>query len=186
MKRLLFSALLLFTTEAKAVDYTILPTYRVATSGITVPALATDLACLEGTAGKQIRIWRIDVNGHAPTTAATASAQLHKRSTLNTGGTSTVFAGVPLNSNNAAPTLTFRAYTAVPATTGTEVGQLDEADALIQPSTSTTGGSPAIFEFKTGQPLFLNSATEALCISGSGTTTAFIGGSLEITVEWTE
>jgi hypothetical protein len=180
MKKLIaFLAALSLTTPAMALnEYT--PTYSVGIVGITVPALATDLACFESAAGATHRILRIDVNAHAPTTAVTASVRVELRSTLNTGGTRTVFAAVPYVSTNAASTATISAYTAPPATTGTVVGVVDEADALLQPASATTGGNIARFDYSLAQPLTISGATSAVCLAVPATS-GFIGTVLEAT-----
>jgi hypothetical protein len=152
-------------------------TYDVATTGITVPALPTDLACLEVTSGV-VQIIDIKVNGHAATTSVTASVQVIKRSTLNTGGTPTSFVPVPRKTGMAAATAVLKAYTVVPTPLGTTVGLVDEEDALIVTGASTTGGNPAHFVFNQGAPLTI-SGTEAICIAVPSTASAFAGASLE-------
>jgi hypothetical protein len=185
MKKLIaFLAALSLATPALAInDYT--PTYSANITGITVPALATDLACFESAAGSTHRILRIDVNAHAPVTAVTASVRVELRSTLNTGGTSTVVVAGPYVSTNAASTATVRAYTAPPATTGTVVFVVDEADALLQPSAATTGGNIARFDFTLAQPLTLSGATAAVCLAVPATS-GFIGSVLEVTFVYSQ
>jgi hypothetical protein len=184
MKKLIaFLAALSFANVALANEYT--PTYSANITGITVPALATDLACFESAVGSTHRILRIDVNAHAPVTAVTASVRVELRSTLNTGGTSTLIVSTPLVSGNAATTATVRAYTAPPATTGTIVGVVDEADALLQPAAATTGGNIARFDFTLGQPLTISGATSAVCLAVPATS-GFIGTVLEATIVYTQ
>lgn len=154
-------------------------TYQVATAGITVPALPTDLACLELTSGSA-QIMSIDVNGHAPTTAVTASAQIVKRSTHNTGGTPTAFTPLGRATSTPASTALLQAYTVVPTPLGTLVGLYDEADSLIQPASATTGGAPALFDFTKGSPLII-SGTEAICVTVPSTASGFAGATLEVT-----
>jgi hypothetical protein len=163
-------------TKAKADPTPNANTYDFTSTGITVPALPTDLACLEVTSGS-VQVMDIRVNGHAAT-AATASVQIIKRSTLNTGGTPTTFTPVPRKTGMAASTVVFRAYTTVPTPLGTLVGIVDEEDALLVPGGSTTGGNPAHFDFRNGAPLTI-SGTEALCISVPSTGSAFAGATLE-------
>jgi hypothetical protein len=151
-------------------------TYDVATSGITVPALPTDLACLEVTSG-MVQIIDITVNGHA-VTSVTASVQVVKRSTRNTGGTPTAFTPVPRMTGMAASTVVLQAYTVVPTPLGTLVGLVDEEDALIVAAASTTGPSPAHFDFSKGAPLTI-SGTEAICLTVPATTSGFAGATLE-------
>lgn len=151
-------------------------TYDVATAGITVPALPTDLACLEVTSGS-VQIVDITVNGHAAV-SVTASVQVVKRSTLNTGGAPTAFTPVPRKTGMAASTVVLKAYTVVPTPLGTLVGLVDEEDALIVAAASTTGPAPAHFDFSKGAPLTI-SGTEAICLTVPATTSGFAGASLE-------
>jgi hypothetical protein len=164
--------------KAKADPSPYANTYEVATTGITVPALPTDLACLEVTSGT-VQVVGIIVNGHAGT-SVTASIQVIKRSTLDTGGTPTTFTPVPRKTGMAASTVVLRAYTVVPTPLGTLVGIMDEEDALIVAAASTTGGNPARFDFSQGSPLTI-SGTEALCLGVPATTSGFAGATLEAT-----
>jgi hypothetical protein len=157
-------------------------TYSVATAGITVPALPTDMACFEANAS-YAQIMRVTVNGHAAV-AAVASVLLIKRSTVDTGGTPTTFTGVPRYSlGTPAAGANLKAYTVVPTPLGTTVGTIDEEDALIVPGGSSTGGNPARFDFTKGAPLVVY-GTEALCIAASSTASSFAGATLEVTIEW--
>jgi hypothetical protein len=161
--------------------------YSVTPPTITVAAAATDIACYEGTAGKSIAIYRIEVHGHAAVTSSFGSVQLTKRSTLNTGGTSVVTAGVPHSSSNAAPTLTTRTYTANPAALGTAVGIIDELDvAFVTAAVGLTASSTmAAFDYRFSQPLMLTGATEALCITlPAGSPHA--GNLAELRADWSE
>jgi hypothetical protein len=164
--------------KAKADPSSYANTYEANISGITVPALPTDLACLEVTSGS-VQVIGVIVNGHAAV-SVTASVQIIKRSTLNTGGTPTTFTPVPRKTGMAASTVTLKAYTVVPTPLGTLVGIVDEEDALIVAAASTTGGNPARFDFSQGSPLTI-SGTEAICIAVPSTASGFAGATLEAT-----
>lgn len=145
---------------------------------------ATDTCTLTGSATKTIRVRRIYF-GMVATTAITDPIAIVKRSTANTGGTSSVMVPVPYDSRNAAATATVAFYTANP-TTGTLVGVL--ADPLFSVGNLTTGGAqsfPSEFQFgRLGQPILLRGIAEVLAVnlnsfgySGNLTTCGF---------EWTE
>ena len=98
-------------------------TYSVAKVGLVPANSATDIFTISA-GGLLVRVTRIEIIGTS--TAATAAALdvlLLKRSSANTGGTST---GSPTpvahDSQNAAPSATVLAYTANPAGLGTLVG----------------------------------------------------------------
>jgi hypothetical protein len=171
-------------SHAQSIPYN--ASYSSAPASFTIAAAATDIACFEGTA-KPIAIYRLEVHGHAPVTSSFGSIQLTKRSTLNTGGTSTVTAAVPHSSANAAATLVTRTYTANPAALGTSLGIVDEIDVMF-PTLAvgiTMPPNMAVYDYRFSQPIILNAATDALCISlpaGS----AHIGNAAEIRAVWTE
>jgi len=98
------------------------PTYSAAIGALVTAGAATDIFTITGSATKTIRITRIRIGGNS-TTATWHIFLGIKRSTANTGGTSTVLTRVPHDSLNAAATATIRAYTANP-TLGTTVGTL--------------------------------------------------------------
>jgi hypothetical protein len=167
-----------FTTAAHADSSAYANTYEVATTGITVPALPTDMACLEVTAGA-VTVVDIKVNGHAAV-GVTTSVQVLKRSAHNTGGAPTAFTPTPRRTGMPASTAVLQGYTAVPTPLGALVGLVDEEDALIVAAASTTGGNPAHFDFKEGSALTI-SGTEAICVSAPATSSSFAGASLEVT-----
>lgn len=159
-------------------------TYSAAINGLVTAALATDVFEIKGSASKTIKITKLEISG--TTTAGsgiTIPGTIIKRSTANTGGTSTALTAVPHDSLNAAATATLKAYTANP-TLGTLVGGL-----IAKRITFTQSGAQRpdnIFEFTTriAQPVVLRGTSESVCVNFGGTT--ITGPLISIYVEWTE
>jgi hypothetical protein len=90
---------------------------------VTPPATPTDIITIVGSSTKTIRVKYIYINT-IQTTAGINQFFLIKRSTDNTGGTSTNSTIVPNSSLFPSPTCTIRQYTANPTTLGTSVGNI--------------------------------------------------------------
>jgi hypothetical protein len=137
------------------------PTYSVA--GLTVMAGSqSDVVCVEGPASGAARVLYVYVSGFGGGGLITVS--LIKRSSLDTGGTSSTITPGNRDSTSPASTVTVRAWTANPTTLGTQVAQLDFQMAFLARSDDRYP-FPAQFSFLNGQPLTLNGPTEALCIN---------------------
>lgn len=159
-------------------------TYSFGVAGLVPTAAATDIACITGSGTKTIRITRISVAGIA-TAASAADVLLLRRSTANSGGTSSAPALVPNDVNNAAATATALTYTANP-TTGTLVGNV-----RAQKTTLSTGAGaipivPSIWDFTTNnsQGEVLRGTTQSLCVNWNGQT--ITGNSLDLDAQFTE
>jgi hypothetical protein len=152
------------------------------TSGRAIISTPTDIFTITGSASKTIRVTRISFTG-TQTTGTQIRVIVLKRSTANSGGTSTSPARVPHDSNNAAATATVLAYTANP-TTGTLVGNIRAAKVLV--GLTTVNSDQLIIDFGTrnGQGFVLRGTTQVLAINLAGVTIA--GNSLDISFEWTE
>lgn len=158
--------------------------YSAAAVGIVVAAAATDVFTIIGSATKTIRVTRIVAS--MSTTAGSGiaeNASLVKRSTADTGGTSTTPTVVPHDSNNAAGTAVVRSYTANP-TLGTAVGTI-----RVVRSAATTAGTTIqeiVWEFGTrpAQAIVLRGVDQQLCINLGGVT--ITGPVADFSVEWTE
>src|SRR5204863_4895248 len=96
-------------------------TYGASITGLVVAASATDIFAITGSATKIVRITRLRISG-VRTTGTDTDIQLIKRSTANTGGTSTNPTKVAYDSNDPASTATINAYTANPTGLGTAIG----------------------------------------------------------------
>lgn len=168
-------------------------TYSAAKVGLVPAGSATDIFTVTGSGTTTVRVTRITIT--ATTTSATPAALdvlLVKRSTANSGGTSTGSpTPVPHDSTNAAVTATVLSYTANP-TTGNLVGTAIRNAKLFQTlATYTATDFPAkdqiIWEFgnRASQAIVLRGTGEVLAVNlnaASATGTA----SFDIDVEFTE
>lgn len=162
-------------------------TYSVGTGPFTPASTPTDVFCIQGSSTKLIKITRIAFTMNQ-TTAAVRDVLLIKRSSNNTGGTSTTLTGVSHDSSNVAPTATVRFYTANPTGLGTSVGTLRSRKVFVATLTGNNSNSDEfITEYGTRtdtQPIYLRGTNEWLCINLNGTTSS--GNSAACSVEWTE
>lgn len=160
-------------------------TYSASTAVFVPAATATDIFMIQGSNTKTIRILLIELHASL-TTAATQVVNLIKRSTANTGGTAVTTPKVPYDSTSAAATVTTQHYTANP-TLGTAVSNVKTYRGLI-PAVTTAVIQPMIrWDFggpRPGSAVVLRNNTECLCLNLNGVT--WTGGSITITVEWTE
>jgi len=159
-------------------------TYSAAFIGLVPAATPTDVFTIIGSATKTIRITSIRVS--VSTTAGSGiltNMNLVKRSTADTGGTSSTATIVPHDSNNAAGTAVVRGYTANP-TLGTAVGPIR---AVRYAATNAAAANQEIFiEFGTrpSQTIVLRGITQQLCVNFGSTTVT--GGISNFNIEWTE
>lgn len=157
-------------------------TYTSVTNGVVPAATATDLVTIYGSATKTINILNIYVTG-VQTTAGQIQILLIKRSTANTVGTSTAQTRIPYDSNDVASTATVLAYTANP-TLGTAIGNV-RGDRAFLPGAASAGDAQGLaWSFVNGKPMILRGIAQGVCINLAGATLA--GGSLNVTIEWTE
>jgi hypothetical protein len=145
-------------------------------------ATATDIFQLIGSASKTVEITKILVSG-TQTTGGMVDLYAIKRSTANTGGTSSATTNVPMNSGDAAATAVGAIYTANP-TTGTPVGNIFIESLPLAAVTGTTNNILEIAFGERAKPVQLVGVAQALALNLNGVTVA--GGSIKVTVEWTE
>jgi hypothetical protein len=162
----------------------IVQTYSSAIVGLNVANNPTDIFTITGSASKTVRIHNVTVTA-TQTTSTIRDVQLIKRSSANSGGSSSTPAAVPLDSSNAAATAVVRAYTTNP-TVGTLVGTAVAAKMLI--GTTTTAFRDA-FSYNTpnnsnAQEIVLRGVTEVLAINLNGVTSA--GNLFDISITWSE
>jgi hypothetical protein len=164
-------------------------TYSACVENLVVAASATDIFTITGSETKTVYIHKITISG-TRTAHNHDVVILNKRSSLNTGGTSTVRTAVPYDSANAAATATVRSYTANP-TLGTLVGNIKSTNVSFpvkQPSNAQGNGGanvPWVWEYSDiGQPLILRDNAQQIGINLNGVTVA--GSNINITVEWSE
>lgn len=163
-------------------------TFSATINSLVTPASATDIFTITGSASKIIRVTKIHVSGNQ-TTHSWRTFKGLKRSTANSGGTSTVITAVPHDSLNSAATATVRAYTGNP-TLGTLIGEL-RAERMSLPVTTPTNaqgngpGTRLSWDFaQEGQPIILRGVNEVFALNLNSVSLA--GPSLDIFIEWTE
>jgi hypothetical protein len=161
-------------------------TYGASAVGLVTAASATDIMTLRGSASKTIVVTFVECTGIA-TTAGTADLALIKRTTANTGGTSTNPAVTQFDSKNPAGTGVVTTYTANPATLGTSSG-VAAVKKLNLPLVASTLAQPATWsmtDYPYTQPIILRGVGESLAINGNGATLA-AGAAVDCTFNWIE
>ena len=163
-------------------------TYSASITGLASAVAATDIFRITGSATKTVKIRKIGFSGLSSVQIDTA-VLLVKRSTANTGGTSTTPTSVSNDSTNAAATVTINAYTANP-TLGTIVGNIRSHKISFRVSGTGTSVSTTsspfehIFGVAGEQPITLRGTAEQLSVNLNGVTVT--GANIDIYVEWTE
>lgn len=164
-------------------------TYGVTAIGYTAYSTPTDMVCLTGSASKTIRVVQFGIRIQS-TSAALQTIYFIKRSTANSGGTSTNPTPVAHDSTNAAATAVPIVYTAAP-TTGSAVGTVQVVFVLSATLTAAPGlvsvyttPTPAgLTEYR--QTLTLRGTAESLCINYNGANLTS-GFAAEYEMVWTE
>ena len=162
-------------------------TYSASNGPFTVAASPTDVFTITGSATKVVRIRQIYFSASA-TNASSANFFLIKRSTANTGGTSTVRPAVPSDSDDGAATAEVRTYTANP-TLGTAVGTLRSYKLVVPQNTplgSASNGplNEIYFGNNSQKAITLRGTSEVLALNMNGVT--LTGNSFCVFIEWTE
>lgn len=157
-------------------------TYSAAVNGLTVAANPTDILTITGAASTTVRIKKIEFSCSSTNNLVTPML-LIKRSTANTGGTSTAVTAVPHDSGDAAASATVLSYTANP-TLGTTVGTI-RTTRFQTSGANTVVPSVLPWEFeRTSKPPTLLSTSEVLALNLNANSIA--GSLFNIYIEWTE
>lgn len=158
-------------------------TFSAGIVGLVAAAGAQDIFTITGSDQKKIKVERLEVSGIA-TASAAIPFSIVKRSTANTGGTSTN-PNVVAHETGGAPTATINAYTANP-TPGTLVGVIQAKRGTLLTASAGSPASPTPFDFTTSGTKFptLNGKNEVLALNYNGATAA--GNNLDIFITWTE
>jgi hypothetical protein len=169
------------------------PTYSAAKQGLVPAATPTDVFTIIGSASKIIRILRIEIV--VTSTAATGAAidvLLLRRSTADTGGTSTTTALIPHDNLDPPATSVVTSYTANPGALGTIIGVALRATKLMPTlATSTATDFPlpdrVFWDFgnRPGKGIVLRGVADTLAINLNSVSLA-AGASMSIGVELTE
>lgn len=170
------------TANSVAVNIASDPTYSAALN-VTVAAAATDIAVISGSASKTVKVNKVIITG-VQTTGGLNDIQLVKRSTADTGGTSTAATAVPHDSADAAATASVLAYTVNPAALGTSVGNIRRGYLPVGGATSIVN-PVVVFDFGAkGKEIYLRGIAQQLAVNLNGAT--LTGGAFDIDFEWTE
>ena len=163
----------------------VLNTYCASITGLVAATTPTDIFTITGSATKTIKILCVEVTVTA-TTAIFYNLIFLKRSTANSGGTSTNPTVVPRDSANPAGTAVVNAYTANPTTLGTLVGNTNSYKAAA--ATSASGQSNNIIFVKlfdaNEQPMTLRGTSQVFAINLNST--SLLGSSFNISITWIE
>jgi hypothetical protein len=169
----------LITTQEKRA------TYSAAISQLAVASGATDYFCVSGSASHTVILKRIRYSGIGSSTTQIPMV-LVRRSSADTGGTSTTLTDVTHDTTNAAATAVVQAYTANP-TLGTLVGNI-RAISYTVVATGSNGLSIDIRELTFGleedQGIVLRGTAEQACLNFNST--AVSGVKMDIAAEWRE
>ena len=173
-------------------DATTKATYSAGSTFTTPAASTTDFWQIYGSSTKTIKVLRVEAAYTSGNTSTSDEVFLIKRSTANSGGTSSTVTSVPLDSTNSAATAVVRIYTANP-TTGTSVGTVASGALLsvVNPGTAypiaPSQGAQVLFDHRlTGQPVVLRGTGEGLVLNFAGTIPASSTPKIAVTVFWTE
>jgi len=153
-----------------------------ASANISSAASATDIFTITGNASTNVFVTKVIISG-IQTTAGLTDIQLVKRSTANSGGTSSAVTAIPHDSGDAAASATLLAYTANP-TTGNAVGSVRRGYVPIAGATSVVN-PVVVFDFGgLGKPITLIGTSQVLAVNLGGVTVT--GGTFDIAIEWFE
>lgn len=192
MKRLLSLLLAFLLAGAPAfassfADITIKPTstrtYSVSTAAFTTVASATDIATLSGNASNTAKLLACYVTIQ-PTVAGQCAYFLTKRSTANSGGTSSTDTGIPQDSSDSACVSVARKYTANP-TTGTLVGNVANYSYYIAQAPGQPVTIPLYVANPLAKPITLRGTAESVAVNQNGVTNG-VSTTAQITWVWSE
>lgn len=164
-----------------------IPTYIASSDQVTPASSTTDLAIINGSASKTIKVLKVFVTYRATSVGAVEINTFYaiKRSTANTSGTSSNLTNVSLDSNNSSASAVCKIYTANP-TLGTTVGKVGAATGLAG-SASNAEGIVCLFDAdKYGQAIVLNGTAQGLAVNNNGVTVAGSSPLVQVTFVWTE
>ena len=160
-------------------------TYGLFLTGVSPAATPTDVITLRNpSTSKVMRIRSITMAGTA-SSASNVIVNLVKRSTANTGGTSTTPTGVSRDSNNDASQMAVNLYSANPTALGAALGTIDGARLNLAPAAN--GGIDRVFfqfSWLNDQALILRPG-EMLAINFNGAAWPG-GGLLDTALAWSE
>lgn len=161
-------------------------TYSMAFNGLVGASSCTDLVRLSGSATKTVFVQEVRVSATA-TAAKTLDLLLVKRSTANSGGTSSAGVAIPHSAADAAGTAAGLLYTANP-TVGTGTGNVRATRFTIAVVDAAATQGEVVYDlrgYNGGKGLRLSGVAEGLCINLNGTTPGS-GNSFAGSITYTE
>lgn len=160
-------------------------TYTISTAAFATVASPTDIFEIYGSASKTVRILRITCNGTAAA-GSTYPVFILRRSTVNTGGTSSTLTPQKLDTTSPSATCTAKSYTANP-TTGTLVGTVVATQIANTVSSSPGVANLPIFDAdKYGGAMVLRGTSDGCTVNLNGVTPPNGSNTLVITATVTE
>lgn len=161
-------------------------TYVSADVPFTPGTSATDVWSFFGSATTTVKIYYIGL-AYNGTSSGLASFTLLRRSSANTGGTSTTTTPAKMDSNNASATATIRTYTANPSSLGTSAGNINNFSLVPWWQTSNfiafrdVTTDTTLFDYTLlGQPIVLRGTGEGIALNCGGTTPT--GGTVKLSL----
>ena len=161
------------------------PSYRLSILNFSPTASPTDFLVLQGAVGVVTRIREIIISGVA-TSAANVLLSLIRRSTADTGGTSTGQTMAKRDTSDAAAGTTAQLYTANPASTGTAIATVESARINLAPAASASIDR-VIWQYSwmNEKGLTLRGAADFIAFNLAGVSLP-AGGALDISISFTE
>jgi len=161
-------------------------TYSQTSTLISLPASATDIFTISGSATKIIRLLKVEITG-IQTTAGSVPIILVRRGTPNTGGTiAFTLHGFPHDTNNPLATATVNIYSANPASLGVALSFIRNSYIYLPAAASTSAPTALSWNLTDvpGQAVVLRGVNELLAINMNAATVT--GGQIIAMFEWTE
>lgn len=168
-----------YTSDSGVVD-----SYSWSKVASTPAATPTDVVTITGSATRKVVVRKVIVSGIA-TTAGQMTCSLVRRSTANTGGTSTAPAARSRELSQPAATAVLALYTVNPTAVGAGIGVSMESRVFL--NLATAQPDRLVFDFMADgmKPIVLSGVTDILAINFNGGAVP-AGGSLDFQIEWTE
>lgn len=158
-------------------------TYSVGIAAVALAATPTDVFTITGAANVVVRLLRAQVSLSA-SAAALVDISLIKRSTADTGGTSTTPTIAKHDPQAPAAAAVVNSYTANPASLGTSAGVID-ARRIVAGLAATLGTAPQVWDFGQGpgQAHVLRAATDVVAVNLNSSAATLTG---DFGFTWTE
>jgi hypothetical protein len=165
-------------------------TYYASVVALATAGAATDFFTISASSTNKVKIKYISISAGGSSTGQ-QDFVLVKRSTLDTGGTSSTVTAVPSDSGDAAATASVKSYTVNP-TLGTLVGNVRSEHCVVGQTGGGSGASSKItiawdFSVQSGAykpPILASGSTEQYCINLNSGTIA--GAAVDVSIMWTE